>query len=297
MYGYLPQDDLEEFGGYLEVFGSSGGGGGGGGADAGAIIGAFNDTAKTVGGLIELGFKTEYAPDRRLKLIQDVLPSYVNGIADMGRAARRAKSMGDRALERKIKTSRAMLHPSILFGIPMPINLQADDSLAMEIYSDMINKANKNAPNGKPLSGDGGNIRTTRTTSQTLFAEALLWSLLPEAVAVPAGLTAAKNSAEATVSFVFGKPGGLALIYGTNSETRKNRVPKHLRQRLINRFIEWRNLGWLSDNQPLPPWLFGFSVDGKDIDPAVSPSIGAYIAITDAIGSGLLTAAGVRKLS
>ena len=247
---YPPSPGSSYFGGYGELFGAAeggGGGGGGGGGDVGSVVAAFTEAAKAVGGLIQLGFATEYAPQRRLKLIQDVVPSYVNGIEDMGKALRTAGNRNDGSLKKKIMVSRPMLHPSpLLLGLPVATHLQADDSLAMEIYSDMIHKANWKEPDGSPLRNDGGNIRDVRTTAQTLFAEALLWSLLPEAVAVPAGLTGSKNSAEATVDYIFGKkssgdmgrarqrahPNGLALLFGSTPDTKKNRVPNHMRQRL-----------------------------------------------------------------
>lgn len=267
--------------------------------DAGSIITAFADVAETVGGLIQTGFATEYDPKRRIKLAADVIPTYYNGIRGLFDAARAAGAAGKPALADKIRRSRPMLQPAPFPPYVIPSNPQADDSLSIELYGRMLTqKADMRRAGAKrlPITGDGGNVAEARPILQMLFNEALIFSTLPEAVALQGGLSGTKASAEAAVDFIFGKPDGLRIVFGSSEDTDRKRLPRQLRDRILQKFIEHRNLGLYTDEQPLPPWLFGFAVDGSDNNPPVYPTIGAYLAYANALGQGLLTPEAIDRL-
>ena len=331
----LLMDDYENFGEYDyedEYYPEFGQG------PASDISKAFSDSAMAIGQLIDLGFKAEYHPRRRMKLAADLIPRYLNGMDKLygaqGRAARKAKAwekkrdmkcankfkrgplkgkvkdpLGCKRMKRKVKrytklTKRIGKGRKLLMPIPVPpfavpIRPKIDDSLNLKIYADMIKKAGWNLPGGgpggkAPIWADGGNITTTRQILKAIFTEALVFSLLPEAAVMnDPELRSARDSALAAVQGVLNRKGGVHNVFGKSGKG--GRIPRTLRTDILAKFIQWHGAGMIPDNMPLPPWVFGFKADGSE-DPYTLPTVGAYLTITEALGSKRLNEASIKRL-
>ena len=302
------------------------------------ISNALSQSAMTIGQLIDLGFKAEYHPRRRMKLAADLIPRYLNGMEKLRgaqfRAVRKYSAWKKRAekkcakrfkrgplkgkpkdpigckrykrkvrrydkLARRIYKGRKMLMPGPLFGLPIPMRPKIDDSANLKIYAQMLHKAGwtlpGKGPGGKaPIHADGGNITTTRQILKAIFTEALVFSLLPEAAVMnDPEMRSARDSALAAVQGVLNRKGGIHNVFGKSGKG--GRIPRTLRTDILAKFIQWHGAGMIPDNMPLPPWLFGFKADGSE-DPYPLPTVGAYLTITEALGSKRLNEASIKRL-
>ena len=68
------------------------------------IANAFSQSAMAIGQLIDLGFKAEYHPRRRMKVAADLIPRYLNGMDKLygaqGRAVKKYSGMEKEARKR-----------------------------------------------------------------------------------------------------------------------------------------------------------------------------------------------------
>ena len=270
-------------------------------AGAASLVEAFTGAAMAVGGLIDMGFKSEYSPLRRIKLAADIVPNYYQGIKDLQWSVRRARQKKKYKFARKIRDSRKMAAPAFWPPFFIYIEPEIDNSLNLELYARMLKDKAKTVwkighRKGLPLGNDGGNIKSTRQALEAFFIESLIFSLMPEAVAIPAGMSSTRDTAIATVQGIFNKRDGMKVVFGPrNSDAKAGRIPKSLRQQILGRFVEWHNLNMIAESHILPGWVFGFKVNGKE-DPFPLPTLGAYMAVTDAIAKNRLDDRTIERL-
>ena len=276
---YFPQPDDARFG--EETADASGGGGGGGANPAAAMTEALTGAAYAAGNLIEMGMTSEYKPSRRMLRIQNNLPKFVGHMKTLKRAAAHANTKGNSSLAYEVLNNRQLLKPTP-FGFPVPAYM----------------KANNRQPGPKrlPIGFDGGNLLMVRTASQSLFLESLLFAILPQKYTMmDVDLQQAQNRALGAVNAVLLDPAALPLLYPGDAEAAQGRIPKTIRDQILNRYVEWASAGLIPSSLPLPAWIFSFKADGSDA-PAVSPSIGAYVVATNAVARGQLTNESLRRL-
>ncbi|MAG24476.1 hypothetical protein CMI47_02755 [Candidatus Pacearchaeota archaeon] len=311
----------------------------------GGLIGDIASGAMAVGGLIDLGFKAEYHPRRRMKLAADIVPSYYEGIKrqvkargkanqnykkvhkkwskknkrrfkrgplkgkvkdPLGRAHWKARKKYWTKRQKRINKGRPMLWPMpnpLFFGLPVPVPVRPalDDHKDIKIYKDcLIGGGPCGLKRGKAhyvRGNDGGSIAQTREILRGLFIESLMFSLMPEVVAFSdPEARAARETAITTREAIFTKPDGMAMVFGPDEDTLAKRLPRGLREEIIGRYLQWHHQGMIGDNQPLPPWLFGFRVDRKGKQPMMPPTVGSFLALRQAAGEGRLTPDVIKNL-
>ena len=235
--------------------GGGGNGGGGGANPAAAMTEALTGAAYAVGNLIEMGFKYEYTPLKRMTVIQNNLPKFVGHMKTLKRAAAHANTKGNSSLAYKVLNNRQLLKPTP-FGFPVPAYIKTGDTASMTVANDMLaQKANNRQPGPKrlPIGFDGGNLRMVRTASQSLFLESLLFAVLPQKYTLQdTDLQQAQNRALGAVNAVLLDPVGLKLLYPGDEEAAQGRIPKTIRDQILNRYVEWASAGLIPSSLPLP---------------------------------------------
>ena len=296
---YFPQANDARFGQAASSDGGGGNGGGGGANPAAAMTQALTGAAYAAGNLIDQGMTSEYKPSRRMLRIQNNLPKFIGHMKTLKSVAAHAQSKGRSDLATKVLNNRQLLKPAPGLGFPVPAYIKTGDTASMTVANDMLaQKVNNRQPGPKrlPIGFDGGNLRMVRTASQSLFLESLLFAVLPQKYTLQdADLQQAQNRALGAVNAVLLDPVGLKLLYPGDAEAAQGRIPKTIRDQILNRYVEWASAGLIPSSLPLPSWIFSFKADGSDA-PAVSPSIGAYVVATNAVGRGQLTDESLRRL-
>ena len=294
---YFPQPDDARFG--EETADASGGGGGGGANPAAAMTEALTGAAYAAGNLIEMGMTSEYKPSRRMLRIQNNLPKFVGHMKTLKRAAAHANTKGNSSLAYKVLNNRQLLKPAPGLGFPVPAYIKTGDTASMTVANDMLAQKADNrlaGPKRLPIGFDGGNLLMVRTASQSLFLESLLFAILPQKYTMmDVDLQQAQNRALGAVNAVLLDPAALPLLFPGDAEAAQGRIPKTIRDQILNRYVEWASAGLIPSSLPLPAWIFSFKADGSDA-PDMSPSIGAYVVATNAVARGQLTNESLRRL-
>lgn len=270
-----------------------------GAADPSAVINAITAGAYAVGNLIDQGMTSEYKPDRRMTRIQNNLPKFIGHMKTLNNVAKHARDKGRDDLASKVLNNRPLNKPLPVPPFIGPAQIKTGDTASMTVANDMLaQKANSRQPGSKrlPITFDGGNLKMVREAAQLIFNEALLFSATPESVALQdPDLLQAKNRALTVVNAVLLDPTALRLLYPGDAEAAEGRVPKVVRDQILDKYLQWAALGLIPANLPMPSWLYSFRADGSDA-PLLNPTLGAYVVASTAVGQGQLNDENLRRL-
>jgi hypothetical protein len=250
---------------------------------------AFVAVAQMVGALIQQGFDTEYRPKRRGKLVASAIPLLAQGLRKQTEAYAKAVQRGNMTNANRIMFTRKMHAPAImLFGLPVEVHAESDDSLAIEAYSKTASSSGKTQ----------GNIVATQGLAQTLMVEVVYFASTPRMVVLNTdpneGWGVAKAACLAEIDRLMRHPDQLALIYPLDRDAKNGRMPLELRQHMLAFYTEAYGANLLPGNFPLPNWVLGYSM--ADEKPGVAVTLETYTALLGAIQTNQITSASLTAM-
>ncbi len=242
---------------------------------------AFAAVAQTVGNLIKMGFDTEYAPKRRGKLVASSILLLVNGLYKQTQVWSQAVEKGQTAKAEKIWRTRKLYAPAIMaFGLPVLIQAETDDSMAIEAYAKTVDSSGRKQ----------GNIHDTTWLADSLFGEVAYFAATPEVMAnAPGneGWKTAKISCSSTIETLLVNDEDMKLLWPGDVDAEAGRIPFRYRSALLRFYTESFEVGLLGAGTQLPWWVMGYS--DKDPKPLVPITLEVYTSLMQAVQTQQIT--------